>query len=76
MKKRKLLTGSYWFAMYTTFFAILSLVYYSLESPTNARNQDIMNDARDGKEILSQLSKRSMAADRCTGTLNVSVCCS
>ena len=35
MKKRGLLVGAYWFVMYTTFFAIVSLVYFVLENPNS-----------------------------------------
>ena len=72
MKKRDLLNGSYWFAMYTTFFAILTLVFYVLENSDDPGAMDILNDAREGKEALAGLAKRSMAADRCTATLAVS----
>ncbi|KAF2101209.1 hypothetical protein NA57DRAFT_25191, partial [Rhizodiscina lignyota] len=71
MKKRGLLCGAYWFQMYTSFFAILSLVFFALENPENQTSQDVLRDAKEGKETLEQLAKRSMAADRCTHTLNV-----
>jgi len=71
MKKRGLLIGAYWFTMYTTFFAILSLVFYVLENPDSSTSQDILRDANEGKEVLASLAKRSMAADRCTITLAV-----
>lgn len=71
MKKRGLLIGAYWFTMYTTFFAILSLVYFVLENPDTAASQDVLRDINEGKETLQQLAKRSMAADRCTATLVV-----
>jgi hypothetical protein len=71
MKKRGLLIGAYWFTMYTTFFAILSLVFYVLENPNSSTSQDILHDANEGKEVLASLAKRSMAADRCTITLAV-----
>lgn len=73
MKRRGLLIGAYWFTMYTTFFAILSLVFYVLENPNNSTSQDILRDANEGKEVLASLAKRSMAADRCTSTLAVSM---
>ncbi len=73
MKKRGLLIGSYWFTMYTTFFAILSLVFFVLENPESATGQDIFKDALEGKDTLASLAKRSMAADRCSQTLVVSL---
>ena len=75
MKRRDLLIGSYWFTMYTTFFAILALVFFVLENPNSSTSQDILKDALEGREILASLAKRSMAADRCTVTLAVSVGC-
>lgn len=69
MKKRRLLIGAYWFTMYTTFFAILSLVFYALENPENNASQDVLRVAKEGKDTLEALAKRSMAADRCTATL-------
>lgn len=69
MKKDGLLVGSYWFTMYTAFFAVLSLLYYASENPDSATSQEIVRDAREGREALAQLAKRSMAADRCSTTL-------
>ncbi|KAI9816464.1 MAG: hypothetical protein M1827_001596 [Pycnora praestabilis] len=71
MKRRGLLIGAYWFTMYTTFFAIMTLVFYTLENPDSSTSQDILRDAKEGKETLASLSSRSMAADRCTATLAV-----
>src|ERR1700761_3641621 len=76
MKKRGLLTGAYWFSMYTTFFAILSLVFYALENPDNEASQDVLRVAKEGKDTLQSLIKRSMAADRCSATLAVRWACS
>lgn len=73
MKRRGLLVGAYWFVMYTTFFAIVSLVYFVLENPNSTTGQDILKDAMEGRETLASLAKRSMAADRCSMSLNVSI---
>lgn len=73
MKKRGLLIGAYWFYMYTTFFAIISLVFFALENPQSLTSKEILWDALEGKEALASLAKRSMAADRCTMTLNVRI---
>jgi hypothetical protein len=72
MKRRGLLVGSYWFFMYTTYFAILSLVFFVIENPNNSASNDILKDALEGRETLASLAKRSMAADRCTVSLTVS----
>ena len=73
MKKNGLLTGAYWFAMYTTFFAVLSLVFYVIENPRNAASQEFLRDAREGKDTLACLAPRSMAADRSSQYLAVSM---
>lgn len=71
MKRRGLLVGAYWFVMYTTFFAIVSLVYFVLENPNSPTGQDILKDAMEGRDTLASLAKRSMAADRCSTSLAV-----
>ena len=73
MKKRGLLVGSYWFYMYTTFFAIISLLFYVLENPQSSTVEDILKDAHEGKDTLAGLAARSMAADRCSQMLNVRI---
>ncbi len=71
MKRRGLLNGSYWFYMYTTFFAVLSLVFFVIENPSSTTAKEILRDANEGRDTLASLAKRSMAADRCTQTLAV-----
>lgn len=71
MKKRGLLMGAYWFVMYTTYFAILSLLYYVLENPESETSKNILKDAMEGRDTLAKLATRSMAADRCTSSLAV-----
>lgn len=71
MKKRGLLIGAYWFSMYTTFFAIISVLYFILENPASPTSHELFREALEGKEVLAYFAKRSMAADRCTSTLNV-----
>lgn len=73
MKRRGLLVGSYWFYMYTTFFAIISLVFYVLENPQSPRVEDILNDAHEGKDTLAALAAKSLAADRCSIILAVGI---
>ncbi|KAI9803684.1 MAG: hypothetical protein M1833_000596 [Piccolia ochrophora] len=69
MKRRHLLLGAYWFTMYTTYFAILSLVYFVIENPDATESPNVLKDAKEGRDTLAGLSKRSMAADRCTASL-------
>ena len=73
MKRRGLLVGSYWFYMYTTFFSVISLVFYVLENPQSLTSKHILKDANEGKDTLNGLATRSLAADRCSRILVVSV---
>lgn len=70
MHKRGLLSGSFWFTMYTTYFAILSLIFFVLENPDSPTAKDgVLKDAMEGKATLAGLAKKSMAADRCSQSL-------
>lgn len=73
MKKRGLLIGAYWFTMYSTFFSILSLVFFVLENPDKPGSREILADASDGKDALKGLAKTSQAADRCAIALSVCI---
>ncbi|XP_014560655.1 hypothetical protein COCVIDRAFT_34294 [Bipolaris victoriae FI3] len=66
MRKRGVLAGAYWFSMYTTFFAIVSILYFVLENPTSPTSFELLRDAVEGKEVLAYFAKRSLAADRCS----------
>lgn len=72
MKRKGLLVGAYWFVMYTTYLAILALIFFVLENPASPTGNDILKDAMEGKDTLAGLAKRSMAADRCSQSLAVS----
>ncbi|KAH9859840.1 hypothetical protein IAQ61_011622 [Plenodomus lingam] len=69
MRKRGLLAGAYWFSMYTTFFAVVSILYFVIENPTNPTSFELLKDAVEGKEVLAYFAKTSMAADRCSSAL-------
>ena len=71
MKRKGLLVGAYWFVMYTTYLAILALVFFVLENPSSPTGKDILKDAIEGRETLASLAKRSWAADRCSQSLAV-----
>ncbi|KAL4866151.1 hypothetical protein BDV12DRAFT_138600 [Aspergillus spectabilis] len=71
MHKKGLLNGSFWFTMYTTYFAILSLLFFVLENPDSPTAKDgVLKDAMEGKNTLAGLAKKSLAADRCSQSLN------
>ncbi|KAG8534140.1 uncharacterized protein KY384_000984 [Bacidia gigantensis] len=70
MNRRGLLVGSFWFYNYTTFFAIIGLVFYVLENPHSATSVEVLKDAREGKDTLLTLASKSLAADRCSKYLS------
>jgi hypothetical protein len=72
MKKRGLLQGAYWFTMYTTFFAILSLCFFVLENTGDEGALEMYKEALAGRDTLASLAGKSMAADKCTKNLKVS----
>lgn len=71
MKRQRMLGGAYWFSMYTTFFAIISILYFILENPASLTSVELFKDAVEGKQLLEHFAKRSIAADRCSDTLKV-----
>ena len=58
---------------YTTFFSIISLVYFILENLDKAGTEEILADVNDGKAALNGLAMRSQAADRCSTSLKVCI---
>ncbi len=73
MIKKNMLSGSYWFSIYTIFFSVACLVYYVHEVPFDEFHPDyigIRSDAEAGKEILTILKDSSMAASRTYNILN------
>ena len=58
--------------MYTTFFSIISLVYFVLENPDEDESQKILANANDGKDALTGFGRGIMTADRCSTALNAS----
>lgn len=67
MYHKDLLNGAYWFLTYSTYFAILSLVFFILEGPDLPRlREDVLEDVYEGKGALEGMSKSRMLAERCT----------
>ena len=56
---------------YTTYFSIISLVYFVLNNLNEPGTQEILADANAGKAALNGLAMRSQAADRCSISLKV-----
>jgi hypothetical protein len=69
MKKRGILNGAYWFTIYTTFFSVITLLYYVLENPADVTSLAILSDAETGRALLLSLKDRSLAAERCSMAL-------
>lgn len=72
MIERGILSGAYWFSVYTIFFSIACLIYYVHFSPNtnSAEYLEIKKDAERGKRILDKLKDSSMAARRTYNILN------
>lgn len=71
MIKRNILSGSYWFSIYTIFFSVACLVYYVHFAPRilpdgtpDPNYESIKEDADKGRQVLEQLKDTSMAARR------------
>ncbi|KAI1855945.1 hypothetical protein JX265_012028 [Neoarthrinium moseri] len=70
IRKQAVLIGPYWFITYTQFFAVLSLLLYAFNNPNQPGALDIFADAKLGKDCISSLTQKSLAADRVTAALN------
>ncbi|CDK26153.1 unnamed protein product [Kuraishia capsulata CBS 1993] len=77
MIAKRMLSGSYWFSIYTIFFSVACLVYYVHFAPTVNRHgqydkeyAEIKKDADAGKKVLDVLKDSSMAARRTYNILN------
>ncbi|KAG8167988.1 hypothetical protein KVR01_003677 [Diaporthe batatas] len=70
IRRQAVLIGPYWFITYTQFFAVLSLLLFVLNNPKQPRVSELFADAKMGKDCISGLTQRSLAADRVTVALN------
>lgn len=61
--------------LYTEFFAVLSLVFYATENPEKPGSNEVLADARAGRQMIADLAEKSMSAERVTGALKVSKSC-
>ncbi|KAI1861344.1 uncharacterized protein JN550_010874 [Neoarthrinium moseri] len=71
MRKQVSLVGPYWFTLFTEFFAIITLVFYVLENENKPGTAEILADAVAGRDMISKLARRSVAADRISNALEV-----
>ncbi|TLD19959.1 hypothetical protein PspLS_09382 [Pyricularia sp. CBS 133598] len=70
IRRQAVLLGPFWFITNTQFFAILALVSYVLYNHDKPEAPKLLAEARLGKECISDLAQRSLAADRVTVALN------
>ncbi|CAI6085504.1 unnamed protein product [Clonostachys chloroleuca] len=71
IRKQRVLSGPYWFMLYTEFFAVLSLVFYALENPEKPGTSEVLADARAGRQMIAELADKSYSADRVASSLKV-----
>lgn len=74
IRDQALVVGPFWSMLYSQFFAILTLVFYTLENPDKQGSAEIYADANAGREMIASMAQRSLAADRITSSLDVSQC--
>lgn len=75
IRKQGVLAGPYWFMLYTEFFAVLSLVFYTVENPEKPGSGDVLADAKAGRDMIEELKSKSQAAEKIAGALDVSLLC-
>ncbi|KAK2923430.1 hypothetical protein FoTM2_016954 [Fusarium oxysporum f. sp. vasinfectum] len=71
IRRQRVLSGPYWFMLYTEFSAVLSLVFYVTENPRKPGSGAVLADARAGKQMIAALAEKSMSAERMTNVLQV-----
>ncbi|KAL6885320.1 fungal-specific transcription factor domain-containing protein [Trichoderma longibrachiatum] len=71
IRKQRVLSGPYWFMLYTEFFSVLSLVFYAIENPEKPGSAEVLADARAGRQMIADLADKSLSAERVTNTLKV-----
>ncbi|KFA65461.1 hypothetical protein S40285_00491 [Stachybotrys chlorohalonatus IBT 40285] len=71
IRKQRVLSGPYWFMLYTEFFAVLSLVFYVIENPEKPGSAEVLADAWAGRQMIADLADKTQSADRVTKSLEV-----
>ncbi|KAI9147962.1 transcriptional activator Mut3p [Paramyrothecium foliicola] len=71
IRKQRVLSGPYWFMLYTEFFAVLSLVFYAIENPEKPGSSEVLADARAGRKMIADLADKTQSAERVTSALKV-----
>jgi hypothetical protein len=73
MEKHDILSGPYWFSIYTTFCATLSLIFHVWENAEVENALETIKDAEYGRHVLTRLAYQSTAAESLSETLAVSL---
>lgn len=73
MEKQDILSGPYWFSIYTTFCATLALTYHVWENAEVENALETIKDAEYGRHVLTRLAYQSTAAESLSETLGVSL---
>jgi hypothetical protein len=73
MEKHDILSGPYWFSVYTTFCATLSLIFHVWENAEVENALETIKDAEYGRHVLTRLAYQSTAAESLSETLAVSL---
>lgn len=69
IRKQRVLSGPYWFMLYTEFFAVLTLIFYAVENPGKPGCAEVLSDARAGRQMIAELVNKSQAAQMITTAL-------
>lgn len=70
IKNQVQVIGPYWSMLYSEFFAILTLVFYTLENPEKQGSAEIYADANAARELIAKMAPKSYAAERVTTSLS------
>jgi hypothetical protein len=71
MEGKNILSGPYWFSIYTTFCATISLLFTVWENAETEEGLQTLNDAEYGRVVLFNLSAKSAAAAKNMEMLSV-----
>jgi hypothetical protein len=72
MEEKNVLSGPYWFSIYTTFCATISLLFTVWENAEAEEGSQTLKDAECGRAVLFGLSSKSAAATKNMEMLSVS----
>jgi hypothetical protein len=73
LDSKGLLNGSYWFILYTTFIAVISLLMFVLSNKTDPTAQESLSAAVRGYRIFIKIAKSTVTARNFVESLKVRV---